>query len=114
MIDGYIINENQKFLDSIKPIQMNFLGSYNELPDQASLGDVCVVEDKIYIMSSSWTPVEEHIYEEKSDDPTVRMKYYKLTCDGCGASIEIKDKDDITCQYCGSKYYSKYYIKDIE
>lgn len=94
-------------------LSMNFIGKFDKLPTDASVGDVCMIEDTVYLKSSSTWEALEHIYEERSDDPAIRMKYYKLVCDGCGASIEIKDRSNITCQYCGSKYYSKHYIKDM-
>ena len=111
-----LIHETRNYMEHMKynPVGFNFIGSSKDLPVNGSIGDVCLVDNTVYLYSNSSWEALEHIYEENSDDSATKMRYYKLTCDGCGASIEIKDKNNITCQYCGSKYYSKHYIEDME
>ena len=81
-----------------KNSSLSFLGTYSQLPDEATLGDVVFVDDTSYYYTDKWLPINNAV----TASPQITEQLPKPThCPSCGAPLDrYKDK----CEYCGSFY----------
>lgn len=77
-----------------------YVGSMNNLPKEANLGDFCVCSDIVYIWSGDeWLEIEN--YQDKSYTKTNSPKKMEpWICERCGAPMRSSK-----CDYCDTQYF---------
>lgn len=86
------IEQFEQFMVHRVESQLCFVGSFDELPATAHLGDVCVVDGMNYVWNhNEWIElgnIEANIH------PKIK---YPSNCKNCGAVLHSNE-----CEYCGT------------